>query len=175
MDISSTNSYKQSKYCSTSCIEAILIGCVSSSNIRTDNYGGSIENRSRFGLRVVDAIASRVGPKHTAIRISPWSEFQGMRMEDPIPTFSYFVRQLKERQPELAYLHAIEGTEPTDSLDFIRDIWSSDGKGILLSAGGHSRESALRTAEKGDLAVFGRWFISNVSPLNPSSTGNLMY
>lgn len=87
-----------------------------------------------------------------------------MRMPDPVPTYTYFVSQLKARHPELAYLHAVEGTEPTDSLDFIRDIWSKDGKGVFLSAGGHSRESALRTAqEKGDIAVFGRWFISNVS------------
>lgn len=85
-------------------------------------------------------------------------------MPDPVPTYTYFVSQLKARHTELAYLHAIEGTEPTDSLDFIRDIWSKDGKGVFLSAGGHSRESALRTTqEKGDIAVFGRWFISNVS------------
>jgi len=132
------------------------------SNKRTDEYGGSVENRARFGLRVVDAIASRIGQERTAIRISPWQTVQGMRMSDPIPTFRYFVQQLKTRHPKLAYLHGIEGKQPDDSLDFVRDIWSKDGQGVFLSAGDHSRESALRFAEeKGDVVAFGKWFISN--------------
>lgn len=136
---------------------------INSSNKRTDDYGGSVENRARFGLRVVDAVVSRVGPEHTAIRISPWETVQGMRMPDPVPTFTYFVQQLKARHPDLAYLHGIEGKESGDSLDFVREIWSGDGKGVFVSAGGFSRESALRLAEeKGDIVAFGKYFISNV-------------
>jgi len=48
-------------------------------NTRTDEYGGSIENRVRFALEVVEAISKRIGQEKTGIRISPWSEFQGMR------------------------------------------------------------------------------------------------
>jgi NADPH2 dehydrogenase len=48
------------------------------SNNRTDEYGGSIENRSRFTLEVTDAIVKAIGAKKTGIRISPWSEFQGV-------------------------------------------------------------------------------------------------
>ncbi len=51
----------------------------STSNNRTDAYGGSVENRARFALEIVDAVAAVVGPERTAIRISPWSQFQGMR------------------------------------------------------------------------------------------------
>jgi NADPH2 dehydrogenase len=47
------------------------------SNNRTDEYGGSIENRCRFSLEILDAVASAIGPERTAIRISPWSQFQG--------------------------------------------------------------------------------------------------
>lgn len=47
------------------------------SNKRTDDYGGSVENRSRFGLRVVDAIAKAIGAERTAIRLSPWGRYQG--------------------------------------------------------------------------------------------------
>ena len=47
------------------------------SNVRSDEYGGSIENRARFGLEVVDAVVKAVGPERTAIRLSPWSEMQG--------------------------------------------------------------------------------------------------
>lgn len=46
-------------------------------NNRTDAYGGSVEGRSRFGLEVVDAVVKAVGPERTAIRLSPWSPFQG--------------------------------------------------------------------------------------------------
>jgi NADPH2 dehydrogenase len=48
------------------------------SNHRSDAYGGSIENRSRFALEVVDAVVKAVGESKTAIRLSPWSTFQGM-------------------------------------------------------------------------------------------------
>ena len=47
------------------------------SNIRTDEYGGSIENRCRFVLEVVGAVCAAVGESKTAVRLSPWSEFQG--------------------------------------------------------------------------------------------------
>jgi NADPH2 dehydrogenase len=46
-------------------------------NKRTDEYGGSIEKRSRFALQVIDSIALAIGPEKTAIRLSPWSIFQG--------------------------------------------------------------------------------------------------
>lgn len=49
----------------------------SESNKRTDEYGGSIENRLRFPLEVVDAVVKSVGAERTGVRISPWSEFQG--------------------------------------------------------------------------------------------------
>lgn len=48
------------------------------SNNRTDEYGGSIENRSRFPLEVADAVVKAIGAKKTGIRFSPWSEFQGI-------------------------------------------------------------------------------------------------
>ncbi|KAF9462814.1 hypothetical protein BDZ94DRAFT_1260391 [Collybia nuda] len=138
-------------------------------NQRTDAYGGSIENRSRFGLEVIDAVVKAVGAGRTGIRLSPWSPFQGMRMEDPVPQFSHFVTSLKTKYPDLAYLHLVEpringSTEahistPHESNDFIREIW---GPRPLISAGGHSRESALQCAEeKGGLVAFGRFYISN--------------
>jgi NADPH2 dehydrogenase len=53
------------------------------SNHRADAYGGSIENRSRFGLEVVDAVAKAVGAERTAIRLSPWSPAFGKRCLHP--------------------------------------------------------------------------------------------
>jgi NADPH2 dehydrogenase len=47
------------------------------SNNRTDAYGGSIENRMRFGLEVIDAVVKEVGQKRTGMRLSPWATFWG--------------------------------------------------------------------------------------------------
>jgi NADPH2 dehydrogenase len=76
----------------------------STSNCRTDEYGGSVDNRVRFPLEVIEAVVETVGAERTAIRISPWSTFQGkngwsrgsrtlicfidMSMKDPLPTFT---------------------------------------------------------------------------------------
>lgn len=64
------------------------------SNVRTDKYGGSIENRCRFGLEVVDAVVAAVGAEKTGIRLSPYSTFQGMKMSclssSSLPPFSPF-------------------------------------------------------------------------------------
>jgi len=137
-------------------------------NKRTDAYGGSIENRARFGLEAVDAVVSAVGAQKTAIRLSPWGEFNEMRMKEPKPTFAYFAQQLKERYPDFAYVHLVEprvfgsvDREPDtgESNDFIRDIWLPRP---LITAGGYWRELAIEQAEKtGELIAFGRHYISN--------------
>lgn len=77
-------------------------------NKRTDVYGGSIENRCRFALDVVDVVVRAIGADRVGFRVSPWSPFQDMRMADPRPTFTYLVRRLAELHPDLAYLHAVE-------------------------------------------------------------------
>ncbi|KAF8890996.1 hypothetical protein BD779DRAFT_1671122 [Infundibulicybe gibba] len=78
------------------------------SNIRDDEYGGSIENRSRFALRVVDAIADAVGADRTALRLSPWSSFQDMGMSDPVPQFTHLISTLAHTHTDLAYIHLVE-------------------------------------------------------------------
>ncbi|THV00302.1 FMN-linked oxidoreductase [Dendrothele bispora CBS 962.96] len=138
------------------------------SNKRTDEYGGSVENRARFALEVVDAVAKAVGPKKTAIRISPWNNFQDMKMADPKPTFGYFVSELKKAHPTLAFIHVVEPrAKEEESNDFIREIWTSPETETanarrLISAGGYDRQNAIEVAEKkGDLIAFGRLFIAN--------------
>ncbi|EPS98169.1 NADH flavin oxidoreductase/NADH oxidase [Fomitopsis schrenkii] len=137
------------------------------SNHRTDAYGGSIENRARFALEVIEVIAKAIGPERTAIRLSPWGDVQDMRMKDPRPQFSYLVSQIAQQHPRLAYIHVVEPRVsgftdreplPGETNDFIREIWAPRP---LISAGGHTRESAFEFAEKGDLVAFGRFFISH--------------
>ncbi|KAB5592695.1 NADH flavin oxidoreductase/NADH oxidase [Ceratobasidium theobromae] len=141
-------------------------------NKRTDEYGGSIENRARFTLQVADAVTAAVGAKKTGLRLSPW----GMRMKDPVPTFSYVVKELAKRHTDLAYLHVVEpvvsgdndaqhahdtgsGQKPASN-DFAREIW---GEHTFLSAGGYNAKSAEEVLNKfGNSAiVFGRHFIAN--------------
>nr|GAT52914.1 predicted protein [Mycena chlorophos] len=120
-------------------------------NTRDDEYGGEpVENRSRFLLEVYSS--------------------QDMHFDNPKPTYTYLVTELRNRFPELAYLHIIEprvnghnDVSPQDSEgasnDFIRAIWSGRP---LISAGGYKRDTAIATAEvKGDLIAFGRMFLAN--------------
>ncbi|KAE9404774.1 NADH:flavin oxidoreductase/NADH oxidase [Gymnopus androsaceus JB14] len=143
------------------------------SNVREDGYGGSPENRARFALEVVDAVVKAVGPSKTAIRISPWNTYQGMKMKDPKPTFRHLVQEIKRTHPTLSYIHFVEprvdGMDLRDEIpeyennDFIREFWTQEGNARWsISAGGHDRESAINTAEKkGDLVAFGRLYIAN--------------
>ncbi|KAJ6541576.1 FMN-linked oxidoreductase [Mycena capillaripes] len=139
------------------------------SNIRTDAYGGSIENRARFALEMTEAVVKAVGQKKTAFRVSLWGTWQGTRNGEPKPTYAYLVKQLRDRYPDLAYFHVVEprvdGSETLETIkaghsnDFIREIW---GKKPLISAGGYTRETALAVAEeKGDLVAFARPYIAN--------------
>ncbi|KAF2720237.1 NADPH dehydrogenase [Polychaeton citri CBS 116435] len=145
-------------------------------NKRTDEYGGSVENRARFGLEVTRAVIDAVGgdSKKVGMRLSPWSTFQDMRMEDPIPQFSHIVKELKKL--DLAYLHLVESRVKKDSSaadggyhavtrenDPFVELWGTQAP--ILLAGGFDPVKAQKvlsevyTAENVGIA-FGRYFIS---------------
>ncbi|KAL9550716.1 hypothetical protein MBANPS3_004608 [Mucor bainieri] len=140
-----------------------------SSNSRTDIYGGSVENRGRFALEIVDAIAAAVGEERTAIRFSPGLPTQGMATNNVEETWGYLASELQKNHPGLAYLHMIEGrtnhndssqVNTTDILGSYRQIW----KGPFISAGGFSTslEFGHEIAEQtGDLLAYGRAFVAN--------------
>lgn len=140
-----------------------------SSNKRTDEYGGPIENRCRFTLEVVDAVTKAIGAERVGIRFSPWSEFQDMADDTPYDTWGYLVSQLQEKHSDMAYLHMIEPrddfsrktkNDTVNSLDPFRKIW----KGVFISAGGYTTnpELAKKVAEEtGNLVAIGRAFIAN--------------
>lgn len=142
------------------------------SNKRTDSWGGSIENRSRFGLEVAKAVTEAVGHDKVGIRMSPWSTFQSMRMKDPIPQFTHFIKGLREIG--LAYIHLVnprikgdndgEAGHEIETLDFAFDAWNKANP--VLVAGGYSPETAEQAIDKTyadqDVAiVFGRYFLAN--------------
>ncbi|KAK5125600.1 hypothetical protein LTR85_011874 [Meristemomyces frigidus] len=144
-------------------------------NRRTDEYGGSIENRARFGIEVTQAVIQAVGDsKKVGMRLSPWSPFQGMGMKEPIPQFSHIVSEMKKLK--LAYLHLVEsrvsGASAADGVynavthenDPFVELWGLEGPIVL--AGGFDPVKAKKvmsevyTAENVVIA-FGRYFISN--------------
>lgn len=158
VQIHSANGYLLDQFINTSC------------NNRTDIYGGSIENRCRLPLEVVDAVVETVGAERTAIRFSPWSGFQDIEDATPYETWGYLVKSLQEKHSDLAFVDMIEpradfcidsyDEKQPDSLDPFRKEW----KGPFISAGGYTynTQSAFDVAEKtGNLIGFGRLFISN--------------
>ena len=137
------------------------------SNHRQDNYGGSIENRSRLAYEVLKATSDAIGPERVGFRISPWSSFQGMKMSDPVPQFSDIVT--KANSLKLAYLHVVEArisgasdVHSAESIDFAYKLWDN----ALLIAGGYTLEQAKKLVDekyphKDIVVVFGRLFLAN--------------
>lgn len=139
------------------------------SNTRTDAWGGSVEKRARFGIEVTKAVVDAVGAERTGIRLSPFSKFQGMKMKDPVPQFTYFAEELKKLN--LAYVHAVESRiagnadiEATAKIDFLVEVWGNTSPFFI--AGGFRTDSAYTAVDEefknNDIAiVFGRFFITN--------------
>lgn len=135
-------------------------------NNREDEYGGSVENRSRFAVEVVRAVSDAVGPERTGIRLSPWSTYSNMRMADPVPQFTDVIR--KVNQLGIAYIHLTESrvagnvdAEGSESLSFAFKQFD----GPILVAGGFTPELARQAVdqdfpEKDIVVMFGRYFIS---------------
>ncbi|ANB15040.1 Oye3p [Sugiyamaella lignohabitans] len=140
-----------------------------STNRRTDEYGGSIENRARFALEVIDALIEAVGAKRVAVRLSPFGEFNNMHPGvSPIPQWSYLISELERRAQQgnrLAYIHLVEprvngnvDIEYTGSNEFARNIW----QGILVRAGGLIRDAEkFAESDPNTVVALGRYFISN--------------
>jgi N-ethylmaleimide reductase len=137
------------------------------SNKRTDEYGGSIENRFRFLAEVVQALVSVWGPGRVAVRLGPGGKFNGMSDSDSLALFSYVAGRLNKF--DLAYLHLIEPrvtgsvtTHPEHgavATEQLRPIF----KGKLVAAGGFEADTAESAITNGllDAVAFGRHFVSN--------------
>lgn len=151
-------------------------------NKRSDIYGGSIENRSRFLMEILDAVVPVWGKHKVGVRLGPSGSWASMHDSDPDALFGYVAQQLNNYP--LAYLHLIEprvvggeapieGKPPVASVT-LRKIY----KGTILSAGGFEPNGAKEIVENGDadMVVFGRHFAANPDlpsrikhelPLNP--------
>jgi N-ethylmaleimide reductase len=131
-------------------------------NTRTDAYGGSIENRMKFLLEVVDAVTAAVGAERTGVRISPQNGQNDIADSDPQSLFNQVASALSHRG--LAYLHVIEGDTggaPVPRFDY-SEMKRRFG-GLVIANNGFDRARANQAIAQGcaDLVAFGRPFIGN--------------
>jgi N-ethylmaleimide reductase len=137
-----------------------------SSNQRTDQYGGGVENRARLLFEVTEAVVNVLGDGRVGIRISPENPFNDISDSNSEVLFSHVAEGLN-RFP-LAYLHVVEIdlSNPTDfngGLNPITQKLRGIYKGTYITNGGYDRDRAERVLERGDadLVSFGRLFLAN--------------
>ena len=134
------------------------------SNSREDAYGGSVENRARLLLEVLEAVVAEWDAGHVGLRLSPFSPANGVSDANPQETFEYVVREVNRFG--LAYLHVIEGSTggsrelaEGEDLEALHRLF--DGPWMVNN--GYDRAMAQKAVESGhgDLVAFGRPFIAN--------------
>jgi N-ethylmaleimide reductase len=143
-------------------IDQFLQDCT---NQRTDEYGGSIENRARFMLEVVEAVVNVWGANRVGIKLSPSNTYYGMGDSNPQQTFGYAIDALNRF--DLAYLHLMEPNEVdlanrvvmNPVTPYFRKIYT----GTLITNGDydHPKGDSLLKSGDGDLVSFGKLFIAN--------------
>lgn len=128
------------------------------SNQRTDEYGGSAENRIRFPIAVLRALADAIGADRVGFRISPGNPYNGMDPSDPAATFGPLVKAADALG--LAFCHVVDmGLPDLDTLALLRNNFS----GPIITNNNLKADSAraLLDAGKADAVSFGRAFIAN--------------
>ncbi len=134
------------------------------SNQRTDRFGGTIENRARFVLEVVDATINAIGKDKVGIRLSPFGVFNDMPLYDAMEAdYTYIANQLNAHG--LVYIHLVDhsamGAPPVP--DSIKKMFRSTFKGKLILSGGYDAVRAESDIALGkcDLVAVGRPFLAN--------------
>lgn len=154
-----------------------------SSNHRTDEYGGSIENRARLMLEVTDACIGVWGASRVGVHLAPRCDSHGMGDSDPLATFTHVSRELGRRG--IAFLCARESITGKRIGPAMKRAFTgarSDGGGVYIANEAFTRESAEQVlgAGEADAVAFGRLFIANPdlprrlregAPLNPARPG----
>lgn len=134
-------------------------------NTRTDDYGGSVENRARFLVEVVEAMMAAWSPRRVGVKLSPGTRFYGQSDSDPGATFTHAASRLDALG--IGYLHVMEagqadqarGVQLENATDTLRPFF----KGTLVTNGGYdkARAEAVLGDGRADLVSFGVPFIAN--------------
>ncbi len=140
----------------------------SASNTRTDQYGGSLENRARFCLEVAEAVLTVWEPGKVGYRVSPLGEASDNPQDRPIDTYSYLAAELGKLG--LAYIHVVEefgsatrSDENEPVFAAIRSAFRDAGGHAYVGNGEYTAETAAQriATDKADAIAFGKPFISN--------------
>ena len=134
-------------------------------NDRTDKYGGSLENRCRFALEVVEALAEEIGPDRVGIRLSPFADYNKCGDSNPEALGLYMAKSLNKF--DIAYCHVVEPrmnvmgeiSKTTFGLLPMRKAFN----GTFIVAGGYDREGGNNAVanNRTDLVAYGRLFLAN--------------
>ncbi|XP_065632943.1 12-oxophytodienoate reductase 1-like [Quercus suber] len=134
-------------------------------NDRTDQYGGSLENRCRFALEIVEAVSNEIGADRVGIRLSPFADYMQSGDSNPEALGLYMAESLNKY--EILYCHMVEPrmktvgekSESPHSLVPMRKAF----KGSFFVAGGYDREDGNKAIveNRADLVVYGRLFLAN--------------
>ncbi|MCW7480000.1 alkene reductase [Leptospira kanakyensis] len=135
-----------------------------SSNQRTDEYGGSIENRIRFVVEVATAVSEAIGKDKTAIRLSPYGAYNDL-FPFPETHDEYSLLAEKLNQVGIVYIHLVDHSSmgaPTVEPETVQNIRKAF-KGTLILSGGYDAERAEKdlTSGNADLVAFGKPFLAN--------------
>jgi len=139
-------------------------------NTRTDEYGGSIENRVRFCLEVIDVLISVFGKGRVGIKLSPVGRYQDMFDSTPVETYTYLLNKLDEKGiafVEISEPSSYEGKSihvaGKDQIAQVAKTFRPAFKGTLITNQNYTPETALETINNGwaDLVTFGKLFIAN--------------
>jgi N-ethylmaleimide reductase len=127
-------------------------------NQRSDDYGGSLANRLRFPLEVVDAVVKVWGADRVGYRLSPYFTGHSMSDSDPLATFTQLVDELNRRK--LGYIHVIDAPKNAQRITpALRELF--DGTYIVAEGFDHDSGTDALARGEADLVAYGKPFISN--------------
>jgi N-ethylmaleimide reductase len=137
-----------------------------SANIRADEYGGNIENRSRFTLEAMQEMVAAIGADKVGIKLSPSIPYNSILESDPLATYTYLITQL-DKLP-LAYIHLMNPLFlPEEGFEqYPKDVMGTLGiltNHLLIANAGYTKDTAEQELEKGiaKMISFGVPFIAN--------------
>lgn len=138
------------------------------SNVRTDEYGGPVQNRARFLIEVVEAVTAAIGPERTGLRLSPMNGYQSMHDSNLEGTFTYAAKELSRH--DLAFLHVREtSNQPLTVTTAMRKVYD----GVIAGNDAYGFAKAQKALDDGilDAVAFGSLYIANPDLVERFRTG----
>lgn len=136
-----------------------------SANARTDAYGGSVENRNRFVLEVMQELVDAVGDDKAGIRLSPTNAYNNIENSDPEAQFKPLIEALNEMP--LAYIHLMNAMYPLDKYPHypknVMETFGSISRHPVIANGGYDRETGKAELAKGiaEMISYGALYLAN--------------